>query len=148
MKIILLKDVAKVGQKFDVKNVSDGYAMNFLFPNNLAEPATEKKIKSLETAKLQHEAEDKVHQDLLLKNLKALDGASVEMEGKANEKGHLFKGIHIEEIAEELKKQDHIDLKPEYIQLEHPIKEVGEFDVTAKVGDAKAVFKLVVSNIA
>ena len=146
MKIILLKDVAKVGQKFDIKNVSDGYAMNFLFPNNLAEPASSKKIKEVEATKLQHSEEDKVHQDLLLKNIRSLNGARVEMEGKANEKGHLFKGIHIEEIAEELKKQDHIDLKPEYIQLEHPIKEIGEFDITAKVGDAKAVFKLIVNS--
>lgn len=147
MQIILLKDIVKIGQKFDIKNVSDGYAMNFLFPNNLAELATPKKIKNLETAKLQHEAEDKVHQELLLKNLKVLDGVRVKIQGKANEKGHLFKGIHIEEIAEELKKQDHIDLKPEYIELEHPIKEVGEFDITAKVGDASATFKLIVNSV-
>lgn len=147
MKIILLKDVTKIGQKNTVKNVSDGYAMNFLFPNKLAEQATPQKIKALEKVKLQHDTEDKIHQDLLLKNMRSLDGARVEIQGKANEKGHLFKGIHIEEIAEELKKQDHIDLKPEYIQLEHPIKEVGEFDITAKVGDAKAVFKLIINPV-
>ena len=146
MEIILLKDVVKVGQKFDVKNVSDGYAMNFLFPNKLAEQATQKKIKNIETLKLQHKEEDRIHQDLLLKNMSSLNGARVEMREKANEKGHLFKGIHIEEIAEELKKQDHIDLKPEYIQLEHPIKEVGEFDITAKVGDASATFKLIINK--
>jgi len=88
-----------------------------------------------------------VHQELLLKNLKVLDDVRVKIQGKANEKGHLFKGIHIEEIAEELKKQDHIDLKPEYIELEHPIKEVGEFDITAKVGDASATFKLIVNSV-
>ena len=147
MQVILLKDVPKIGQRNTVKNVSDGYAMNFLFPNKLAEPATPKKIKNLEKAKLQHETEDKIHNDLLLKNMRSLDGARVEMEGKANEQGHLFKGIHIEEIAEELRKQDHIDLKSEYIQLEHPIKEIGEFDITAKVGDIKAVFKLIVNPV-
>ena len=84
MQIILLKDIVKIGQKFDIKNVSDGYAMNFLFPNNLAELATPKKIKNLETAKLQHEAEDKVHQELLLKNLKVLDDVRVKIQGKAN----------------------------------------------------------------
>lgn len=144
MKIILLKNVPKVGQKFDIKNVSDGYAMNFLFPNNLAEQATAKKIKEIEAMKLKHSEENKIHQDLLLKNMRSLNGARVEIQGKANEKGHLFKGIHIEEIADELKKQDHIDLKPEYIALEHPIKEVGEFDIVAKVGDVKAIFKLIV----
>jgi large subunit ribosomal protein L9 len=147
MKIILLKDISKIGQKNEVKNVSDGYAMNFLFPNKLAEPATPNKIKNLERKKQNQEIENQIYQDLLVKNMRSLNGARVEMQGKANEKGHLFKGIHIEEIAEELKKQDHIDLKPEYIQLEHPIKEVGEFDITAKIGNTKAVFKLVVNSV-
>jgi large subunit ribosomal protein L9 len=147
MQVILLKDIPKIGQKNDIKNVSDGYAMNFLFKNGLAELATPKKIKNLEKVKLNQETKNKIHQDLLIKNMRSLNGARVKMEEKANEKGHLFKGIHIEEIALELKKQDHIDLKPEYIKLEHPVKETGEFDITAKVGDTKAVFKLVVSSV-
>ncbi|MBT3282954.1 50S ribosomal protein L9 [bacterium] len=147
MKIILLKDVPKIGVKNTVKNVSDGYAMNFLFKNGLAEPATPKKIKNLEKVKQNQDTEDQINQDLLTKNMRSLDGARVEVEGKANEQGHLFKGIHVEEIVAELKKQDHIDLKPEHIELKHPVKETGEFDITAKVGDIKAVFKLVVSAI-
>lgn len=147
MKVILLKDVPKIGPKNTVKNVSDGYAMNFLFKNGLAEPATAKKIKNLEKTIQNQETEDQINQDLLMKNMRSLDGARVEMEGKANEKGHLFKGIHVEEIVAELKKQDHIDLRPEHIELKHPVKETGEFDITAKVGETKAVFKLVVSAI-
>lgn len=147
MKIILLKDVSKIGQKNTVKNVSDGYAMNFLFPNNLAEPATPNKIKNLEKIKLNQETENQINQDLLTKNMRSLNSATIEMEGKANDQGHLFKGIHVEEIVAELKKQDHIDLMPEHIELKHPIKETGEFNITAKVGDTKAVFKLVVSAI-
>lgn len=147
MKVILLKDVPKIGKKNEIKNASDGYAMNFLFPNNLAERATPKKIKELEDRKKNQETENKIHRDLLIKNMRSLNGAEVHMSGKANDKGHLFKGIHIEEIVEELKKQDHIDLKPEYIDLKHHIKEVGEFDITAKVGDIKAVFKLIVNPV-
>jgi large subunit ribosomal protein L9 len=147
MKVILLKDVQKIGRKNEVKNVSDGYAMNFLFKNGLAEAATPKKIKNLEKLKHNQETEDKIHDDLLSKNMRALNGARVEMSEKANEQGHLFKGIHIEEIAAELKKQDHVDLKSEYIKLEHPIKETGEFDIIAEVGDTKAVFKLIVNPI-
>ena len=147
MQVILLKDVPKIGRKNDIKNVSDGYAMNFLFKNKLAEPATSKKIKNLERTKHNQETEEKIHKDLLVKNMRSLSGAEVHMSGKASEKGHLFKGIHVEEIVAELKKQDHIDLKSEHIQLEHPVKEIGEFDITAKVGDIKAVFKLIVNPV-
>ncbi len=147
MKVILLKDVPKIGQKNTVKNVSDGYAMNFLFKNRLAEPATPKKIKNLEKAIQNQETEDQINEDLLMKNMRSLNDARVEMEGKANEQGHLFKGIHVEEIVAELKKQDHIDLKPEHIKLKHPVKETGEFDITAEVGKVKAVFKLVINAV-
>ncbi|PIT96721.1 50S ribosomal protein L9 [Candidatus Campbellbacteria bacterium CG10_big_fil_rev_8_21_14_0_10_35_52] len=146
MKIILLKDIPKVGNKFDVKNISDGYALNFLIPNKLAEFATPKKIKEIETMKLRHKEEDILQQDLFIKNMKALNNAKIYIEEKANEKGHLFKGIHKEEIATELKKQGHIDIKSEYIQLEHMIKEAGEFDISAKASGVSAVFKLIINN--
>ena len=47
MKVILTKDVRGIGAKNDVKLVSDGYAMNYLFPHNLAEPATPRKVAEL-----------------------------------------------------------------------------------------------------
>lgn len=147
MQIIFLKDVPKIGKKDEVKNVSDGYAMNFLFPNKLAQQATPKKIKELEKRRRNQETENQINKNLLIKNMNSLDGARIEIKAKANEKGHLFKGIHIEEIIEELGKQNHIDLKREHIQLKEPIKETGEFEITAKTKDAKAVFNLIVSPI-
>lgn len=142
MQIILLKDVPKIGQKNEIKNVSDGYAINFLFPNKLAQQATPNKIKELEKIKQNQETENQINKNLLIKNIRSLDGARIEIKAKANEKGHLFKGIHAEEIVEELKKQNHIDVKKEYIELKNPIKETGEFDIVVKTEDAKAVFKL------
>jgi len=147
MKIILLKDIPKIGNKFDIKNVSDGYAFNFLIPNKLAEFAASKKIKEIETMKFRYKEENKLQKDLFIKNMKALNSVKIYMEEKANKKGHLFGGIHKEEIAAELKKQSHIDIKPEYIQLEHLIKETGEFDISVKTAGISAVFKLVVNKI-
>lgn len=147
MQIILLKDVPKIGQKNEIKNVSDGYAINFLFPNKLAQQATPNKIKELEKRKQNQETENQINKNLLIKNIRSLDGARIEIKAKANEKGHLFKGIHAEEIVEELKKQNHIDVKKEYIELKNPIKETGEFDIVVKTEDAKAVFKLEINSL-
>lgn len=147
MQIILLKDVPKIGQKNEIKNVSDGYAINFLFPNKLAQQATANKIKEIEKRKQNQEIENQINKNLLVKNIRSLDGARIEIKAKANEKGHLFKGIHIKEIIEELKKQNHIDIKQEYIKIESPIKEIGEFDIVVKTKDAKAVFKLEVNSL-
>lgn len=58
MKVILLEDVKKIGNKFDVKEVSDGYARNFLIPNGLADVATAGALKELEKRKTQMEKED------------------------------------------------------------------------------------------
>ena len=98
MKVILLHDVPRVGQKYDVKDVANGYGRNYLLPRKLAEIATEKAIAGVATLKTQHEGETKVRVDLLLKNLESLNDVTVVMQEKANDKGHLFAGIHKEEI--------------------------------------------------
>ena len=60
MQVILLKDVPKIGRKNDVKNVSDGYAFNFLFSNKLAEQATPQKIKELEKMRKEYDRRRKM----------------------------------------------------------------------------------------
>ena|ERR1700733_14791336 len=145
MKVVLLKDVRKVGKKFEIKDVSDGYALNFLIPQKLAEVSTPASMKKIEVLKVKSETEKKIQEDLLVKNLKNLDGATVELSEKANEVGHLFKGVHKEEIVEAIKKQLSLDITPDYIILEKSIKEAGETEVEAKVQDKIVKFKVVVS---
>lgn len=147
MKVILLKDVPKVGKKYEVKNVADGYALNLLIPRGLAEAATESAKKRMETMKATDEVEKKVQADLLAKNLHDLNGVVVEVSGKANEKGHLFASIHAESIAEELLKQKHLSILPEFITLHRPIKEVGDHEIQVLVNDKKASFILKVTGI-
>ena len=145
MKVILLDDVKGSGKKYEVKNVSDGYAMNFLLPNKLAERATPERIKNLEELKEGQFEEGRVQADLLEKNFESIRTVQLEMNEKASEKGGLFKGITPADIVKELKSQVHIDLPVETIVLEKAIKEVGDHTINVVVGENKASFKLVVT---
>lgn len=142
MKVILLKDVRKIGRKYEVKEVSDGYALNFLIPQKLAEVSTESAMKRLNNFKFREEGERRIREDLLIKNIKSLDGLTIEIAETANDKGHLFKGVHQAELVAEIKKQTELDLAPEYIILEKPLKEVGEHVVEVKVQDKTTKFKV------
>ena len=144
MKIVLLKDVKAVGKKHDVKNVADGFALNSHIPQGLAEVATPKVLARVELLKKQEEADRKVQEDLLAKNLKALHDATVEVVAEANEKGHLFAGLHAAEIAPLVKAQTQIDVAPEFIKIEKPLKEVGEHKIDVKVQGKSATFTLVI----
>ncbi|MFA5791602.1 MAG: 50S ribosomal protein L9 [Candidatus Paceibacterota bacterium] len=154
MKVIFLQDVARVAKRYDIKEVNDGYAMNFLFPRKLAELATLKAITELEKHKKEIVVEREVQENLLIKNLEEIKEKIIIIKSKANEKGHLFSAIHKKEIVLEMKKQQHADIGEEFIILEKPIKEIGEFEIpieikTATGGGAskKSSFKLVVENV-
>jgi len=137
MKIILLKDIPKLGKKFEVKNASDGYAVNMLVPRGLAIAATPENLHRIETEKEKYEGERKVHEALLAENLKDLEDTTLTISVKASDKGHLFAALHREALAAELAKQTHVQLEPAMIQLEHPIKEVGEHMIEVK-GEGQA----------
>ncbi|PIR58097.1 MAG: 50S ribosomal protein L9 [Parcubacteria group bacterium CG10_big_fil_rev_8_21_14_0_10_38_31] len=142
MKVILLKDVPKVGKKYDVCNASDGFARNFLIARGLAEVATSKNIKRIDIAKKQSIDSTDVQRNLLLKNLAELDGKEISLKEKTNDKGHLFAGVHREEIAGAIKSQLGVDVPALNIDLEHPIKEIGEFEVEVRVDSKKAKLKV------
>ena len=147
MRVIFLKDVPRVGKRHDIKEVNDGYAMNFLFPKKLAESATVKAIAELEQRQKSIKIEREVQEDLLMKNLEEIKGKVVHMQGKADEKGHLFSGIHAKEIVDALHTEHHAEVSLESIALEKPIKEVGEFEIPIKVKNKKSSFKLIVEGI-
>ena len=144
MKIILLRDVKGLGRKYDVKEAKNGHALNLLIPQGLAVHATDKNVREVDIKKRTDLEHRKIQEDLLIMNLKELSGAKIEMSEKANEKGHLFAGIHKEQIIPEIKKQTRIDMLPEFLILEKPIKEIGEHEISVKVADKTVKFKLVV----
>jgi len=147
MKVVLLKDVAGVGRKNEVKTVSDGYALNMLIPKKLAVPGTTATIANAERLKSLMEAERKVQEDLLYKNLSSADGLQIELCVKANEKGHLFASIHADTIAAELKKQKGVDVLPGFLQLDKPLKEVGEHKILVSAHGKTGGFTVIVKAL-
>lgn len=159
MKVIFLQDVPRVGKKNDVKDVNDGYAMNFLIPRKLAEAATPKALSVLEMRKKEITIEREVQEDLLMKNLEEIKGKVVTIKAKADDKGHLFMAIHPKTISEAMKEQHRADIDEEFIVLEKPIKQIGEFEIPISIkparpregsgagGNKKSFFKLIVEKI-
>lgn len=128
MKIILLQDVEDVGKKYEVKEVKDGYARNFLIPKKLVKLANKKNLKWLQENKevMDKEAEEdlKKSQELASK----LDDLEVNIVVKVGPEGQLFESINNVKISEKLKEMG-FDVKKSQIVLEKPIKELGEFPV-------------------
>jgi len=140
MKVILLRDVAKIGRRFDVVNVPDGFALNKLIPKGLAESATGESLKRLQniSAKLQKDrTSEAVSFNEALTSLKDIE---VPVEVEANPEGRMFQALKIEAIVEAVAKATGITLHSEQIVLEAPIKSLGEHKVTLVSGETKGEF--------
>ncbi len=154
MRVIFLQDVPRVGKRHDIKEVNDGYAMNFLFSRKLAEPATPRAIDQLEKRKKTIEIEREVQEDLLMKNLEEIKDKTITIRAKADEKGHLFSAIHEKTIVEVMSQEHRAQIAEEFIVLEKPIKTIGEFEIPIEVPapssagkGKKSSFKLIVEKI-
>jgi large subunit ribosomal protein L9 len=131
MRVILLQDIEKLGKKYDIKEVADGYARNFLIPKGLVKPATKEALKWLE---IQKEIEAKKAEEELKKVqvlATAIDGQEVLIPVKVGEDGQLFESITSQKIFEKLKELG-FEIKKTQIDLPEPIKELGEFPVKVK----------------
>lgn len=147
MKIILLKDVAKIGKKHEIKNIADGHAQNFIIPRGLGIPATDANVRKVEALKNASDADRTVQEALLVKNLETISSLTIEIKGKANEKGHLFAGVHKDEIVEAVAKQANVTIHPDFLVLDKPIKETGNHIVVVQAGGKKANLKLSIEGI-
>ena len=145
MKIIFLKDVPRIGKRYEIKEVAAGYGRH-LISQNAAELATPKAISQIEKKMLTDAAQKKVHMDLLMKNLESINGVKITLHRKANEKGHLFASIHKEEILAELKAGAHLEMHPDYIVLEKPLKMTGTYDIPVVIGEKNSSFTVIIEG--
>jgi len=128
VKVILLQDVESLGKKYEIKEVKDGHARNFLIPQKLAKAATKQALKWLADQKetIEKEAEEnlRVAQELASK----IDGLEIAINVKVGDEGQLFESINNQKIVERLKEMG-FDIKKSQVLLGNPIKELGEFSV-------------------
>ena len=142
MKVILKQDVRGVGRKGDVKDVNDGYANNFLLPRKLAEFASRENVLKFEKEKASRQAEEEKQKKEIAEKFKILESQTVFLKKKANEKGHLFEKIKPEEIVAYITKNFGIDIKPEYLKMENPIKEIGESEISLEIMEVRGRIKI------
>ena len=131
MRIILLQDVEDVGKKYEIKDVKDGYARNFLIPKGLAKLATKSALERIEKQK--EIEKQKIEEELkeIQKLASSMDGLEVIIPVKIGEEQQLFEKINTQKISEKLKELG-FEIKKEQIDLAEPIKELGEFPTKVK----------------
>ncbi|MBU4343007.1 MAG: 50S ribosomal protein L9 [Candidatus Omnitrophica bacterium] len=141
MKVILIEDVKKLGSMGEMVHVKDGYARNFLFPKNLARPATESNLNIIEEIKRKKEAaivkEKKLAEELRDK----LSLVSCTLAVEAGDDDRLFGSITAQDIANSFEEEGFSIDKRKFI-LEEPIKKLGVYHVSVKLhpevsGDVK-----------
>ena len=146
MKVILLQDVEKLGKKFDMKEVANGYALNFLIPKGMAKKATKE---MLEWLKMQKEILEKKAVEELKKTqdfASSIDGQEIMLSVKIGEEGQLFESITAQKIAEKMKELG-FEIKKNQIDLIEPIKELGEFPIKIKFEhNLEAEIKLIITE--
>jgi large subunit ribosomal protein L9 len=131
MKVIFLQDVPNVAQTGQVKEVADGYARNYLIPRKLAALAQPQAVSQVETRTKKMEIR-------LITEIKELasqiEGKEVSLKAKAGAKDKLYGSITSADIATELKNAIGLEIDKRKIELEEPIRQLGSYEVTIKLG--------------
>ena len=148
MQVILKKDVQNVGEAGDIVNVKDGYARNFLIPQNVAEIATEGALRNREQNLARIKAkQEKLHQEALeiAQKIEAL--GQLELSAKAGETGKLFGTITTKKLAEELNAKLGTSIDRKIISLNAAINKIGEFKMLIKLtSKVKTELPVIVSS--
>lgn len=133
MKVILLKDVKGTGKKGEMKEVSDGYARNFLLAKKLAVIANNTAVKELQEKSKSQEIKLQKEYEAAVELGKKMEELNVTIYSKAGEGGRLFGSITSKDIAEQVKKQHNIEVDKRKITLDEPIRILGSRVVEIKI---------------
>ena len=146
MQVILQENVEKLGTRGQVVNVAKGYARNYLLPRKLALEASDANLKRLEKIRVGLAKRTATEREQALQQAQLLSAVSVTLARKAGENDQLFGSVTAADLAEALGQQG-FEVDKRRIQLDEPIKVVGEYTVTVKlVHDVAAEFKVIVAR--
>ncbi|MBI2628417.1 MAG: 50S ribosomal protein L9 [Candidatus Niyogibacteria bacterium] len=146
MKVILLQDIPKIGRKGDIKEISDGYARNFLLPKNLANFATPEIVKNAQIAKSKEEIKQKKQKQSVKTVLEKIKGQKIIIEEKADKGGRLFASINKNRIKKELAAKFG-QIEEEDFKFDAPIKQIGEYKISVEKEGLKAEFILIINSL-
>ncbi|MBP6924388.1 MAG: 50S ribosomal protein L9 [Candidatus Pacebacteria bacterium] len=138
MKVILLRDVSKIGRRNDIVEVPDGYALNQLIPKKWAEAAIPANIKKITAQKAANTAHDEADKSRFEDVLAQLQKETLLVEAGPDDNGHLFKAVHEEDIASSAIAKG-VSLDKSWIVLAKPIKALGTQEITLKRGTKSVV---------
>jgi large subunit ribosomal protein L9 len=135
MKVVLLEDVANVGRAGEVKEVADGYGRNFLLPRKLALLGTPSALKAAE-AQIQKEKEKQQHFAAEITKLaEQLEGLLITFKERVTSEDRLYGSVRDSDIARELSQLTGLDIAKEKIELEEPIRQLGEYEVPVRLSE-------------
>jgi len=143
LKIILIRDYEKLGYAGDIINVKDGYAKNYLIPNNIAQTATTGNIKQMEIVKKSLIKKEAKNIEEASKIGEIIDGMQIKFVVNTSPEGKLYGSITNKDIAEKILEEKNVEIDRKKIELDEHLKELGVYDIGVKLyKDVKAVIKV------
>lgn len=147
MKVVLLKDVKKLGKSGEIVEVNDGYARNMLIKQGTALEATASNLNDLKLRIKNEEKKEENLRSIANENKKLIESKTLNLYIKAGANGKTFGSITSKEISDGIKKLCNIDVDKKQVELDGSIKLVGNYDVPIKLHkDIIATLKLVVTE--
>jgi len=132
MKVILLQKVNGLGDKYDTKEVADGYARNFLLPQNLAEISTPERAAVMEERKAKEIGDAQKDLERVEALAEKLEMLEIIVKAKAQEDGTLYGSVGPKEIAAAIKKH-HTSIDEKQISVKNPIKKLGDHEAVVNL---------------
>lgn len=147
MKVLLLEDIKGLGKRGEIVEVKDGYGRNFLIAKGKAQLATNEVInryKAQERNEQEKSALQNAHREALAKTL---HNTTLKITKKSGESGSLFGAVTKDEISTALHALHRLEIDKKYIELNEQIKHIGEYQISANLGDGvHASFTLIVEG--
>ncbi len=145
MKVLLLKDIKQFGKRGDIKDISDGYARNFLIPKGLATQATEATLKAHIVQTRVREMKSGKREAERTAYIEKLQSAKIDITRKTSPAGALYEGVSAHDILHALHTQGFRELEASDIDIKHAIKQVGTHTIPVHVGAVATSISLTIT---
>ena len=147
MRVVLLKDLPGKGRAGEIKEVSNGYAKNFLLPQGLALAVTPMVMNKVESRLQKERKEEIINRDKLVELAQKIEGREISLKARAGTGERLFGSITAADIAEELSRAIGSTIDKKKIDIEKSLRQAGSYEVPVKLtGDLKPQITVVIEE--